>query len=192
MVRKGRPLTVLAINYLPPRFTGCPPAVGRAAWGSRTTNTAVLPIRPAPFVVVHHTAGAQCTTQDACSAQMRNMQNFHMNTHGWADIGYNWCIGGDGRAYQGRGWGRMGTHAPGYNNQSAGICMMGTFTNAIPSVAMRNALQQLINCGVALGHLRTDYWLIGHRQASATECPGTAFFNNLRTWPRFNANPRPL
>ena len=164
----------------------------RAQWGARAASTSLLPHRPAPFVVVHHTAGSACTTQDACSTQMRNMQNFHMNTNGWADIGYNWCVGGDGRAYQGRGWDRQGVHAPGYNSQSMGMCVIGTFTNTLPPLAARNALQQLINCGVAQGFIRSAYWLIGHRQASATECPGTAFFNEIRNWPRFNANPVPV
>lgn len=164
----------------------------RAQWGARAASTSVLPIRPAPFVVIHHTAGAACATQDACSAQMRNIQNGHINNNGWADIGYNWCFGSDGRAYEGRGWDRQGAHAPGYNNQSMGFCMFGTWTTAVPPVAARNAMQQLINCGIAQGRIRSDYWLIGHRQAVATECPGTAFFNNISTWPRFNANPRPL
>lgn len=56
---------------------------------------------------VHHTAGARCTTQAACDTQMRNIQNFHMNTNGWADIGYNFCIGDPGQVYEGRGYGRQ-------------------------------------------------------------------------------------
>jgi N-acetylmuramoyl-L-alanine amidase len=42
---------------------------------------------------------------------MRNIQNFHMNTNGWADIGYNFCIGDPGQVYEGRGYGRHGAHA---------------------------------------------------------------------------------
>ncbi len=170
----------------------CPRIVTRAQWGARAATTAQLPIRPAPFAVVHHTAGSACATEAACATQMRNIQNFHMNTNGWADIGYNFCVGNDGNAYEGRGWGRQGAHAPPYNNQSVGICIFGTFTSALPSTAALNAARLLITCGVSLGHLRPAYWVIGHRQASATECPGTALFNDLRNWPRFNASPSPL
>uniref|UniRef100_A0A182IU25 Uncharacterized protein n=1 Tax=Anopheles atroparvus TaxID=41427 RepID=A0A182IU25_ANOAO len=46
----------------------------------------------------------------------------------------------------------------------------------------------LISCGVSLGHIASNYWLIGHRQAVATACPGNAFFNEIRNWPRFNPN----
>jgi peptidoglycan recognition protein len=170
----------------------CPTIITRAGWGARAANTAVLPIRPAPFVVIHHTAGTTCTDQAGCSQQMRNIQNFHMNSNGWADIGYNWCVGQDGRAYEGRGWGRQGAHAPGYNNQSMGVCLIGTFTSVIPNAAARTATQSLITCGVNGGHISGSYWLIGHRQAIATACPGDAFFNEIRTWPRFNANPSPV
>ncbi|CAO1308833.1 unnamed protein product [Diamesa hyperborea] len=170
----------------------CPAIITRAQWGARAVRWTWLPIRPAPFVVVHHTAGAACTTQAACSAEMRAIQNMHINSNGWADIGYNFCIGGDGLVYQGRGWGVQGSHAPGYNNQSLGICFMGLFTSGLPTLAARNNAQQLIRCGVSTGQLSTSYWLIGHRQAVATECPGTALFNELRNWPRFNASPRPV
>lgn len=170
----------------------CPQIVTRGQWGARAANTAVLPIRPAPFFVVHHTAGAACATQDACAQQMRNIQNQHMNTNGWADIGYNFAVGGDGRVYEGRGWGRQGAHSPPYNNQSAGVAFLGTFTSALPTVAARNAAQALITCGVNQGHLRAAYWVIGHRQGVATACPGNALFDNIRTWPRFNANPSPV
>ncbi|XP_055551516.1 peptidoglycan-recognition protein SC2-like [Wyeomyia smithii] len=166
----------------------CPRIINRAGWGARAANTPQLPNRPAPWVVMHHTAGAHCTTDAACAQQMRNIQNWHMNGNGWSDIGYNWCIGENGAAYEGRGWGRQGAHAPGYNDRSVGMCVMGTFTNVIPNAAARNAAQQLISCGVSLGHISGSYWLIGHRQATATACPGNAFFNEIRSWPRFNPN----
>uniref|UniRef100_T1DN61 Putative animal peptidoglycan recognition protein similar to bacteriophage t3 lysozyme n=1 Tax=Anopheles aquasalis TaxID=42839 RepID=T1DN61_ANOAQ len=166
----------------------CPRIVTRAQWGARAANTAQLPIRPAPWVVMHHTAGAHCTTDAACNQQMRNIQSFHMDGNGWADIGYNFLVGENGAAYEGRGWGRQGAHAPGYNDRSVGMGVMGTFTNGIPNAAARNAAQQLISCGVSLGHIASNYWLIGHRQAVATACPGNAFFNEIRNWPRFNPN----
>lgn len=68
-------------------YKDCPRIVTRAQWGARAASTAQLPIRPAPFAVIHHTAGAACATEAACATQMRNIQNFHMNTNGWADIG---------------------------------------------------------------------------------------------------------
>lgn len=166
--------------------------MSRQEWGGRIITTSQLPIRPAPFVVIHHTAGVACTTQATCSTQMRNIQLQHINSNGWTDIGYNFLVGGDGQVYEGRGWGRQGAHAPGYNNQALGISFIGTFTGGLPTVTARHVAQQLIACGVALGHLRPTYGLIGHRQGSATECPGNTLHNEIRNWPRFTANPTPL
>lgn len=183
---------VIAIAVISAVNAQCPTIVNRAGWGSRQTGSWVLPVRPAPYWVVHHTAGAQCNDQASCSQQMRNIQNFHMDGNGWGDIGYSWCVGGDGRAYEGRGWGSQGAHAPGFNTQSVGQCFFGLFTSVLPPVVARNAAQQLIQCGIQLGHVSASYWLIGHRQGSATECPGQALFNDIQGWPRWTSTPRPI
>jgi len=84
--------------------TACPTIVTRAQCNLRAPsgNAALLP-SPVPTVIIHHTVTPACTTQADCCARMRAMQNFHMNTNGWLDIGYNFLIGEDGRAYEGRG-----------------------------------------------------------------------------------------
>jgi N-acetylmuramoyl-L-alanine amidase len=97
---------------------------------------------------------------------MRNIQNLHMNTNRWADIGYNFCVGGDGLVYEGRGWTRVGAHALNFNSVSIGICFIGTFTGSLPTLAARNAAQALIRCGVSGNHIRSDHRLGGHRQFS--------------------------
>jgi N-acetylmuramoyl-L-alanine amidase len=53
-----------------------------------------------------------------------------MNNKRWGDIGYNFVVGEDGNIYEGRGWNVMGAHAPAYNAQSIGICIIGDFTGA--------------------------------------------------------------
>lgn len=70
----------------------CASIRSRAAWSARAANTglsyfifphiffnkisyaAVLPTQPPNAFVVHHTAGARCTTQALCDQQMRNIQ----------------------------------------------------------------------------------------------------------------------
>lgn len=169
--------------------TECPTIVTRSQWGARPANTANLPVRPAPWYVIHHTAGSQCTTRTACNAEMRAIQNLHIDVNGWADIGYNFLVGGDGAVYEGRGWAKQGAHAPGYNDKSHGICFIGTYTSGKPTTAMLNAAKQLIACGVSNGQASSNYGLIGHRQAVATECPGNALYNEIRTWPNYRPNP---
>uniref|UniRef100_A0A336M2D5 CSON009221 protein n=1 Tax=Culicoides sonorensis TaxID=179676 RepID=A0A336M2D5_CULSO len=45
--------------------------------------------------------------------------------------------------------------------------------------------KQLMACGVSLGHVSSSYYLIGHRQAVATECPGNRLYQEIQTWPRW-------
>lgn len=49
----------------------------------------------------------------------------------WNDIGYSFAAGGDNRIYTGRGWSAVGAHAPGYNNQSIGICVIGDWSGKL-------------------------------------------------------------
>lgn len=177
----------------PTPLASCPRIVRRSEWravAARSTTT--LPLRPAPFAVIHHTATGACSTPAACSTAVLNIQRFHMQTNGWADIGYNFLVGGDGQVYEGRGWGRQGAHAPGYNNQAMGIAFIGLFTQQLPTAAALQAAQQLILCGVQLGEVRAVHQVIGHRQGSATECPGQRLFDEVRRWPRWSATPRPF
>lgn len=120
---------------------------------------------------------------------MRNIQDWHMDGNGWEDIGYSFLIGEDGRVYEGRGWGTVGAHAYGYNRRSVGIAFLGTFTNGIPKSSAINAAKELISCGVRLGYVKNDYSIVGHRQTSATLCPGNDLFDEISTWRHFNSNP---
>lgn len=78
--------------------------------------------------MVHH-GGLKnyCHDEESCSAIARDYQNLHIDRNGWEDIGYNFLIGEDGHVYEGRGWDKVGAHAPGYNFQSIGVCFMGDF-----------------------------------------------------------------
>ena len=51
-----------------------------------------------------------------------------MDTQRRNDIGYNFLVGEDGNVYEGRGWNTIGVHAPTYNRNIIGICIIGDFT----------------------------------------------------------------
>jgi len=38
-------------------------------------------------------------------------------------------VGEDGKAYQGCGWGKEGTHSISFNSKSIGICIIGDYRN---------------------------------------------------------------
>lgn len=85
---------------------------------------------PVPYVIIHHSyTPPACNTERQCVKAMQTMQNMHQEGNGWADIGYSFGVGGDARAYTGRGWSRVGAHAPKFNNQSIGICVIGDWTS---------------------------------------------------------------
>ncbi|XP_017872994.1 PREDICTED: peptidoglycan-recognition protein SC2-like, partial [Drosophila arizonae] len=122
-----------------------------------------------------------------CAQELRNIQSYHMNSLGWADIGYNFLIGGDGAVYEGRGWNVLGAHATNWNSKSIGISFMGNFSNSKPTAAMISAAKSLLADAVSRGQISSGYTLYGHRQVSSTECPGNNLWNEIRTWANWKA-----
>nr|XP_012140463.1 PREDICTED: peptidoglycan-recognition protein SC2 [Megachile rotundata] len=166
-----------------------PNIVSRVEWGARSANEPVTTITRTPsFVIIHHSAGAPCMSKSACSTQVKNYQNQHINTNHWSDIGYNFLVGEDGNVYEGRGWGKVGAHAPNYNSKSIGICVMGNYMNRNPNSAAISAVKNLIQYGVDLGKITSNYKLLGHRQTKATSCPGDTFYRLIQSWPHWSSS----
>ncbi|XP_043477876.1 peptidoglycan-recognition protein LC-like isoform X2 [Leptopilina heterotoma] len=61
-------------------------------------------IPPVKYVIISHSAMNYCHDQAQCVHQVRYIQIFHMTSKNWADIAYNFLVGGDGNGYEGRGW----------------------------------------------------------------------------------------
>ncbi|XP_014363095.2 peptidoglycan-recognition protein LB isoform X1 [Papilio machaon] len=162
------------------------PYMSRSDWGARPPVNTVSLSLPVRYVIIHHSyIPGPCSTTNQCINAMRSMQNSHQLHQGWDDIGYNFAVGGDGVVYEGRGWYNVGAHAIGYNFDSIGIVLIGDFVSRLPPEIQLNAAKRLIEKGVELGHISRDYYLLGHRQVTATECPGNALFREITTWDRF-------
>ena len=116
-------------------------------------------------------------------ARMRQMQNYHMDTLGWPDIGYHFCVGQDGRVYQARPEHLIGAHVGNHNTGNIGIALIGNFQNVVPSNAMMNGGAKIIRAvanyyGIAINRSR----ILGHRQYSGhtwNQCPGNQLYNRL-------------
>ncbi|XP_054264974.1 peptidoglycan-recognition protein LB-like [Macrosteles quadrilineatus] len=80
--------------------------VSRDTWGALPPKAAAPPLdTPLPQVIVHWATGTDpCETTEACTKIMQDIQKNHMEEKGLDDIAYNFVIGGDGKAYTGRGW----------------------------------------------------------------------------------------
>jgi N-acetylmuramoyl-L-alanine amidase len=61
--------------------------------------------------------------------------------------------------------------------------------DAPPNTAAQATVLLLIECGVESGYINPNYGLIGHRQGTATECPGNAYYDLIQSWPHYNPNP---
>lgn len=54
-----------------------------------------------------------------------------------------------------------------------------------PNDAQLTALKELIKCAKDTKRIKEDYKIVGHRQVSATLCPGDKLFNIISTWDHF-------
>lgn len=148
---------------------------------------------PVSHLIVHHSAGSNSSSDWA--AVVRSIWNLHTNTNGWGDVGYNFLIAPDGTLFEGRSGGddAVGAHFCGYNNNTMGTCMMGTYTSVPPTNNAVNKLISLLTWKCAqkgIHPLLTSFHassnrnlrhISGHRDGCSTECPGTIMYNTLPT-----------
>jgi len=177
--------------------TSKPPVFDRASWGA---NPAVCnpTFCTTTHVAMHHTASASEYTSQSwaeCAANVKASQVYHMVTRGWCDIGYNYLICPHGDIFEGRGGGDdvRGAH-DGYNCGSMGVSMMGYFHspyNQTLNAAMQDAFVDLAawKCDQQnIDPLGSSWYagfggvqenIYGHRDVSATACPGDLAYAEL-------------
>lgn len=148
--------------------------------------------------VVHHTAGSNSVAD--WDQEIRNIWFLHTITNGWGDIGYNFLIAPDGTIYEGRAGGdrAIGAHFSCRNSNTAGIALLGTFSNVPPTDAALASSRILLTEVVrrngidpAASRLHPSSGLqlptiLGHRDGNVpgatctiTECPGHALYSML-------------
>ncbi len=147
------------------------------------------------FLIVHHSAGNLDADVDYALV-VRAIYDFHVNTNGWSDIGYNLLIAPDGTVYNGRGTAAQGAHFCGANAETLGVCMLGNFVAESPATTAMSALTSLgyfLSCEFDIDVNRTAAHqpsgetltgLSGHRDGCNTQCPGEQLYsqlNNVRT-----------
>lgn len=173
-----------------PSSCPCPPInlISRAQWcPTGECPPAANPVSTqVTHLIVHHAAGTN--TASDWSAVVRSIWDFHVNTNGWADIGYNWLIDPQGNTYVGRGNNITGAHFCGRNAGTAGFCLLGNYTNQPPAELARNTLIRLLawkSCDTGIHpqeeslHIASGLVLAqvaGHRDGCTTSCPGDAFY----------------
>jgi len=173
-----------------------PPIYDRASWGADPPQCSSGTC-PVTHIALHHTAGASeysSPNWSTSAANVRAIQDYHMYTRGWCDIGYHYLVDVHGNIFEGRaGDGIRGAH-DGFNCGSVSISMMGYFHtphNQVLTPAMENAYAELAawKCDekninplgssfyAGLGAQMTN--LYGHRDVGSTACPGDLAYARL-------------
>ncbi|XP_030385587.1 peptidoglycan-recognition protein SB1 [Scaptodrosophila lebanonensis] len=158
----------------------------RSSWGAASARTPSRIRGAVDYVIIHHSDNpGGCSSSQQCQRMIKSIQTDHQGRRRFSDIGYNFIVAGDGNVYEGRGFGLQGSHAPNYNRNSIGIVFLGSFESQAPSSQMLQNAKDLIAKAKADGYLKDNYTLLGHRQTKATACPGTALYNEIKTWPKW-------
>lgn len=164
--------------------------LSRSDWGALDPSGVTTPLpTPVNYVIIHHTATENCTNQDQCIKNLQYIQKFHMESRDFYDIGYNFLVGGDGQAYEGRGWTVEGAHLFGYNSKSIGIAFVGTFNDIMPPKRQIEVCQKVIKQGLDWNYINKDYKLLAARQLAGTESPGAVLYADVKTWPHWVKEP---
>ncbi|MFF2780768.1 peptidoglycan recognition protein [Streptomyces sp. NPDC058052] len=190
--------------YIGPR----PKIITRKGWGADET------IREKGFVYtktikaafVHHSATGNNYTCGQAPSVLRSIYRYHVKSSGWRDFGYNFAVDKCGNIYEGRAGGVakpvLGAHTLGFNTNSMGVAVLGTFTSSTPPAAVVTAVARLTAWKLGLhainpkgtvtlvsggGNLYAKgkqvrfNAIAGHRDGFATECPGGRLYGKLGT-----------
>lgn len=144
--------------------------VSRAGWGARAPRGITRTTWSArKGFTVHYSEGPSTQTP-------RQIQDFHMNSNGWSDVGYNFLVDKSGRVYEGRGWLVVGAHAAPHNTTHIGVCFIGYDGDATP--AAKTSIRALYDeaCEKSGRTLAKTYH--GGLSGNSTDCPG----KDLREW----------
>lgn len=126
-------------------------------------------------IILHHTGTPKNTTVSSINKGHRNRWDNQSKTGYY--IGYHYLILANGKVVQTRRDDEEGIHTYGHNNNSIGISLMGDFTIEDPNpkqiYALRDLLKQLVD-----DYNVTD--IKGHRELTATACPGNLDLDFIR------------
>ncbi|MEU9760573.1 N-acetylmuramoyl-L-alanine amidase [Streptomyces sp. NPDC047985] len=188
--------------YIGPR----PRIITRKGWGAdeKLRERAFVYTKTVKAAFIHHSATGNNYTCSQAPAVLRGIYRYHVKSNGWRDFGYNFAVDKCGNIYEGRAGGVtkavLGAHTLGFNDNSMGIAVLGTFSESNPSAAAVNAVAKLT--AWKLGQFGADpsgrttlvsgggnkfkkgtkvrlNVISGHRDGFATECPGARLYKQL-------------
>lgn len=188
---------------------GEPPIIARSVWaGGHAPPAGPAFYGTIKMAFVHHTDNPNGYSAGEVPALLLAMFDYHRYVRHYFDIAYNFIIDAFGRIWEARAGGIdepvIGAHAGGYNNESTGVAVLGTFMSVVPPPAAIGALEQLLAWKLALhgvpalgkamvvvdpaaafytpfrpgAHVLLPR-VAGHRDGDLTDCPGNDFYDRL-------------
>lgn len=203
--------TVASVNAAPgarPYIGPRPKIITRKGWGAdeklRERNFAYTKTVSAAFV--HHSATGNNYTCNQAPSVLRSIYRYHVKSSGWRDFGYNFAVDKCGNIYEGRAGGVskavLGAHTLGFNTNTMGIAVLGSYGATNPPAAAVTAVSKLTAWKLGLfganpqgkvtlvsggsnkykaGVKVSMNVISGHRDGFATECPGARLYKKLGT-----------
>ncbi|MFE9775038.1 peptidoglycan recognition protein, partial [Streptomyces sp. NPDC005931] len=190
--------------YIGPR----PSIVTRRGWGADESlrEKRFVYTKKVKAAFVHHTATGNGYTCSQAPSLIRGIYRYHVRSMGWRDIGYNFLVDKCGRIYEGRAGGVakpvLGAHTLGFNSNSTGIAVLGSYGSKKPSSSAVKAIARLTAWKLGLhgmnprgktylksagGNLYRKGKKVrlnvisGHRDGFNTACPGGKLYSELGT-----------
>ncbi|TCC33648.1 peptidoglycan recognition family protein [Kribbella sindirgiensis] len=162
----------------------------RTEWSARPPKSATQVIGKPDHIVIHHTASPNVTDYSLAAAYKVQhwIQDLHMDTNGWIDIGNQLTISRGGFLMEGRskslsainnGQNVLGAQTANHNSHTIGIEHEGIYVSQDVTVALFD--MSVLTCA----WLCTKYGLdphaaiVGHRDYNTTQCPGDVFYARL-------------
>ncbi|XP_030570291.1 peptidoglycan-recognition protein LC isoform X3 [Drosophila novamexicana] len=159
--------------------------VPRAAWLAQPPQKQLPDLAlPVPMVILLPTNSENCSTQAQCVFRVRFLQTFDIESQQKDDISFNFLIGGDGNVYVGRGWDVVGAHMHGYNTRSLSLAYIGSFRHQRPSSKQLSVTHLLLERGVELGKISSNYKLVGAStlEPTITEYNAELLYQSFANW----------
>ncbi|MFG2682568.1 peptidoglycan recognition protein [Streptomyces sp. NPDC048392] len=203
---------LLALPALPaqqqakPHVGPRPGITTRRGWGAdeKLREKEFVYTRKVKAAFVHHSDTGNNYRCSQAPSVVRAIYRYHVGSMGWRDLGYNFLVDKCGSIYEGRAGGVskpvLGAHTLGFNSNSMGIAVLGTYSSKKPSPAALKAIARLTAWKVGLygmnprgrtylksggGNLYRKGRKVrlsvisGHRDGVATNCPGEKLYGKL-------------
>ncbi|GAA2059468.1 hypothetical protein GCM10009801_00210 [Streptomyces albiaxialis] len=190
-----------------PHASARPRIVTRKGWGAdeRLRESGFSYTRTVKAAFVHHTAMSNKYRCSQAPSIIRSIYRYHVKSSKWRDIGYNFLVDKCGTIYEGRAGGVakavMGAHTYGFNSNSTGIAVIGSFGSTRPPAPVVNALSRLSAWKLGLYGVNARgkvtlksgggtykkgtrvklHTISGHRDGFNTACPGAKLYRKLGT-----------